>query len=303
MKQTLQNIKLVVIVGPTSSGKSDLAVDIAKKFSGEIVSADSRQVYKGMNIGTGKITKKEMRGIPHHLLDVADPKKSYSVSQFKRAAHKAIHDIHKRNKLPILCGGTGFYIQAVVDNLILPEVKPNAKLRKELEKFSTEKLFQRLKRLDPIRAKSIDPHNPHRLVRAIEIATALGHVPHFETQPQSDFEVLQIGIKTDDDILKKRIHARLLKRVRRGMIAEAQHLHEQGVSWKRMENLGLEYKYLALHLQGKLEKKAMLTELETATWQYVKRQKTWFQKDPRITWITREQISDVFRMIESFLKK
>lgn len=303
MKQTLQNIKLVVIVGPTSSGKSDLAVDIAKKFSGEIVSADSRQVYKGMNIGTGKITKKEMRGIPHHLLDVADPKKSYSVSQFKRAAHKAIHDIHKRNKLPILCGGTGFYIQAVVDNLILPEVKPNVKLRKELEKSSTEKLFQRLKRLDPIRAKSIDPHNPRRLIRAIEIATALGHVPHFETQPQSDFEVLQIGIKMDENTLKKRIHARLLKRVRRGMIAEAQHLHEQGVSWKRMENLGLEYKYLALHLQGKLEKKAMLTELETATWQYVKRQKTWFQKDPRITWITREQISDVFRMIESFLKK
>lgn len=244
-----------------------------------------------------------MRGIPHHLLDVADPKKSYSVSQFKRAAHKAIHDIHKRNKLPILCGGTGFYIQAVVDNLILPEVKPNVKLRKELEKSSTEKLFQRLKRLDPIRAKSIDPHNPRRLIRAIEIATALGHVPHFETQPQSDFEVLQIGIKMDENTLKKRIHARLLKRVRRGMIAEAQHLHEQGVSWKRMENLGLEYKYLALHLQGKLEKKAMLTELETATWQYVKRQKTWFQKDPRITWITREQISDVFRMIESFLKK
>jgi len=256
-----------------------------------------------MDIGTGKITKKEMGGIPHHLLNVADPKKSYSVSQFKRAAHKAIRDIVKRGKLPILCGGTGFYIQAVVDNLILPEVKPNATFRKELERLSTEELFARLKKLDPRRANEIDQHNPRRLIRAIEIVTALGHVPHLEAKLPSDFEVLQIGIETDDDTLKDRIHTRLLKRMRRGMIAETQHLHEQGVLWKRMENLGLEYKYLALYLQGKLAKKDMLTQLETATWQYVKRQKTWFQKDARTKWIALEDTKNVFSIVEDFIRK
>jgi tRNA dimethylallyltransferase len=141
--------RLVVVLGPTSSGKSDLAVIIAKKFNGEVISADSRQVYTGMDIGTGKVTKKEMAGIPHHLLDVADPKKRYSVSRFKRDANRAISDIVKRGKLPILCGGTGFYIQAIVDGLILPEVKPDKKLRKELETCSTKELFSQLKNARP----------------------------------------------------------------------------------------------------------------------------------------------------------
>lgn len=274
---------------------------IAKKCNGEVVSADSRQVYKGMDIGTGKITKKEMRGIPHHMLDVADPKKSYSVSKFKRAAHRAIRDIHKRGKLPILCGGTGFYIQAVVDNLILPEVKPNAKLRKELEQLPTEELFDRLKKLDPRRAHEIDQHNPRRLIRAIEIATELGHVPHLEAKPPSDFEVLQIGIRTDDETLKKRIHARLLKRLRCGMVAEAKHLHAQGMSWKRMESFGLEYTYLALYLQRKISREKMAEEIESATWQYVKRQKTWFQKDTRTNWVALEDAKSIFPMVEIFL--
>ena len=169
--------KLLIILGPTASGKSDLAVQLAKKYNGEIISADSRQVYKGLNIGTGKITKKEMSGIKHHLLDVTDPKKVFTVSQFKTLVEIAIADISSRGKLPIICGGTGFYIQAVVDNIILPEVPPNKKLREKLNKKTTTELFEILKKLDNERAKNIDAKNPRRLIRAIEIAEKLGKVP------------------------------------------------------------------------------------------------------------------------------
>ncbi|PJA84414.1 MAG: tRNA (adenosine(37)-N6)-dimethylallyltransferase MiaA, partial [Candidatus Nealsonbacteria bacterium CG_4_9_14_3_um_filter_37_13] len=148
--------KLIVILGPTASGKSELAVRLAKKFNGKIVSADSRQVYRRMDIGTGKVTKKEMKGIPHYLLDVASPKKRFTVIQYRKLALKAINKILKNVHVPILCGGTGFYIQAVVDGIIIPEVPPDWRLRKELEKKSTEELYQILKKLDPRRAKTIE---------------------------------------------------------------------------------------------------------------------------------------------------
>ena len=160
--------KIIVVLGPTSSGKSDLAVALAlrlssgqaqKKFGirgAEIISADSRQVYQGMNLGSGKITKKEMRGVPHYLLDVASPKRRFTAAQYKKLAQATIKKIHRQNKLPIICGGTGFYIQALTDNLALPKVKPNLKLRAQLEKLSTPKLYQQLKKLDPRRAKNID---------------------------------------------------------------------------------------------------------------------------------------------------
>jgi tRNA dimethylallyltransferase len=293
--------KLVVVLGPTSSGKSDLAVLIAKKFNGEVVSADSRQVYRGMDIGTGKVTKKEMAGIPHHLLDVADPKRKYSVAHFKRDAEKAIANIQKRGKLPILCGGTGFYIQAVVDGLILPEVKPNPKLRKELEKLSTKELFARLKKMDSRRAKEIDRDNPHRLIRAIEIATELGKVPELKTTPESTYDTLQIGIETNDIVLQTRIHNRLLKRMKRGMLAEVKRLHDEGVSWRRLEGLGLEYKHLALYLQGKLKKDEMLELLELAIVHYAKRQKTWNKKDPRTKWVSFEDTAKTYGLVKDFL--
>ncbi|MDP2967519.1 MAG: tRNA (adenosine(37)-N6)-dimethylallyltransferase MiaA, partial [bacterium] len=161
--------KLIVILGPTASGKSELAVRLAKKFNGEVISADSRQVYKGMDIGTGKITKKEMQNIPHHLLNVTSPKRRFTVAQYRKLALKAIDKIFKKGKIPILCGGTGFYIQAVVDGIVIPEVKPDWRLRSNLEQLSTEELFNRLKKLDPKRAKTIDKKNRRRLIRALEI--------------------------------------------------------------------------------------------------------------------------------------
>lgn len=293
--------KIIVVVGPTSSGKSDLAVILAKKLNGEIISADSRQVYKGMNIGTGKITKKEMCSVPHHLLDIANPKRKYSVARYKQEAEKIIKDIAHRGKIPILCGGTGFYIKAIVDGVVFPKVKSNQILRKKLGKLSAEELFLKLKKLDKRRAKKIDPNNPRRLIRAIEIATELGSVPHLETWPPSKYNILQIGIKTTDDILKERIYKRLLARLRRGMIAEVKRLHTEGISWRRMEELGLEYKYLAWHLQGKLSKKEMVEQLNTAIWQYSKRQKTWFKRDERIKWFSLKETKKIEKEVEKFL--
>jgi tRNA dimethylallyltransferase len=268
--------KIIVVCGPTATGKSDYAVTLAKKVGGEIISADSRQVYTGLDIGSGKITKREMKGVPHHLLDVANPRRVFSVAQYQRLATKAIKDILKRGNVPIICGGTGFYIDAVVYGQSLPAVKPNTILRKQLEKLSTEELAEKLQMLDIARYEDIDIHNRVRLIRAIEIATALGSVPKVSRTAQYDVEWIYLDFP--DEVLKDRIHTRLLKRMKTGMVAEVQHLHDEDVSWKRLESLGLEYRYLALYLQNKLSKADMLAQLELATWHYAKRQRTWFKK-------------------------
>lgn len=268
--------KIIVVCGPTATGKSDYAVDLALKINGEIISADSRQVYKGLNIGSGKITTEEMRGVPHYLLDVADPKDVFSVLQYQQLATKAIEEIIARGHTPILCGGTGLYIDAVVYGTVFPAVEPNEELRESLLEFSTEELSDRLEKLDPRRYEDIDTKNKVRLIRAIEIATALGSVPESKKSLQYDVDWRYLDF--DDEILKKRIHDRLYKRIDSGMIEEVEHLHYEGVSWERLESLGLEYKYLALYLQDKIDKETMLQELEMAIWHYAKRQKTWFKK-------------------------
>ncbi|MEK7142054.1 MAG: tRNA (adenosine(37)-N6)-dimethylallyltransferase MiaA [Patescibacteria group bacterium] len=276
--------KIIVILGPTASGKSALGVKIAKKINGEIISADSRQVYKGLNIGSGKITRKEMGDIPHHCIDIISPKKIFTVSDFKKCADKAIEEIFAKNKTPIIVGGTGLYIQAVVDNIILPAVKPNWKLRKELEKKTTEEMFKILKKLDPERAKNIDAKNPRRLIRAIEIAKTLGKIPNLEAELPS-YKVLQIGLKLPNDILKKNIKKRIKKMLKSGLVAETKKLKKTGLSWKRIYEFGFEYKYPSLFLQNKINKDEMFVKMLTKNWQYAKRQMTWFKRDKRIKWI------------------
>jgi tRNA dimethylallyltransferase len=274
---------ILVILGPTASGKSDLAVELAKKMNGEVVSADSRQVYKGLDIGTGKITTAEMQGIPHHLLDIASPQKNFTVADFQKKAYEVIDDILSRGKLPILCGGTGFYIQSIVDGLVLPEVKPNKKLREELNKIGSEELYEMLAKLDPQRALAIDTNNKVRIIRAIEIIKSLGTIPKIARKPR--YKAVQFGIRFSDSILKERITTRLLKRVDAGMIEEARDLHSTGLSWKRMESLGLEYRYLAYFLRGKISKEEMIIQLDKLIWHYAKRQMTWFKRDKRIIWM------------------
>ncbi len=293
--------KILVILGPTATGKSDLAVQIAKKYNGEIISADSRQVYTDLDIGTGKITKKEMRGVPHYMLDVITPKKVFSVSDWQKQTKKIIADIISRDRLPIICGGTGFYIQSTVDDIVLPEVPANKELRKKLEKKSLSELQTILMKLDPERLKNVDAKNPVRLIRAIEIATELGTVPKIKKN-KSQYEFLQIGLTLPDDELKTRIHNRLLSRVKKGMIKEAQILHKNGLSWKRMWTLGLEYRYMAEYLEEKLTKKEFLEKLETEIWHYAKRQITWFKGDKKIKWYKPGDIKNIEKEVGKFLE-
>lgn len=292
--------KIIVVLGPTATGKSDLAVALAKEFNGEVISADSRQVYKGLDIGSGKITKKEMQRVPHYLLDVVSPKSTFTVAHFKKQSEKIIKDIITRGKTPIICGGTGFYIQSLVDGIVLPEVKPNKELRKKLESKTSEELFAILLKLDHNRATTIDPSNPVRLIRAIEIARALGNVPEIKAQPK--YQSIQIGLDWTDKVLKERIQKRLFARIKKGMIREVSKLHEAGISWKKLESFGLEYRYIALLLQQKITKEEMASLLETEIWHYAKRQRTWFKKDTRIKWFKPTQLGAIKKEAKRFLK-
>ncbi|MCK4386671.1 MAG: tRNA (adenosine(37)-N6)-dimethylallyltransferase MiaA [Candidatus Pacebacteria bacterium] len=304
--------KILVILGPTASGKSDLTVALAKKFNGEIISADSRQVYKGLDIGSGKITKKEMKGVPHHLLDVVKPQTIFTAAKFQKLANKKIKEILKRGKLPIICGGTGFYIQSVVDGVIFPKIKPDPKLRAHLEAKLPSELFLMLKKMDSVRAKTIDPKNPRRLIRAIEITTLRGSTSNktgdkpLRGSTSKDFgdkflQFLQIGIRIDKDVLKKRIEKRFLARVKKGLIAEAKKLYKNGLSYKRFAEIGLAHKYLAQYLRKKISKKEFIKKSIQAEQKYAKQQRTWFRRDKRIKWFGLSDIKAVKNTISNFL--
>ena len=302
----MQKPKIIVILGQTATGKSDFAVEVAKKINGEIISADSRQVYKGMDLGTGKVTKKEMGGIPHFMLDVISPKnKTFSAGQFQKMAKQKIKEILDKKNIPIICGGTGYYIDSLINSLPFPEVLPNKKLRKELEGESTTELFEILKKIDKNRAKNIDAKNKVRLIRAIEIAQELGQVPKLK-KTKKEFETIKIGLAFPDNELKRRIYERLIKRIKKGMIKEVEKLHESGVSWKKLESFGLEYRYVSFYLQKKMTKEEMIEKLFSAIWHFAKRQKTWWKKDKEIIWINPSKKKDITmtkKEIETFLKK
>jgi len=297
--------KLLAIVGPTASGKSELAVKLAKKFNGEIISCDSRQIYRGLDLGTGKVPGKWIRrflrgrakiseyvykDVIHHLVDSVKPNRQYSVSLFQKQAQKIIADILKRGKLPILCGGTGLWIDAVVYNQQLPDVKPNKKLRAELEKKSVDDLFKQLQKLDLNRSSTIDRHNKRRLIRALEIIISTGKpVPSSPSSlTSSPYSTLWLGIQTNQEDLYKKIDKRLKQRMKAGMVKEVQKLRKQGLSWKRLESFGLEYKFIALYLQKKLSYDEMLEQLSYAIKHYSKRQLTWWKRNKEIHWIKPE---------------
>jgi len=301
----MQKPKIIVILGQTATGKSDFAVEVAKKINGKIISADSRQVYKGMDLGTGKVTKKEMEGIPHFMLDIVSPKnKTFSVSQFQKMANKKIKEILDKKNIPIVCGGTGYYIDSLINSLPFPEVLPNKKLRKELEAKDTTELFEILKKIDKDRAKNIDTKNRVRLIRAIEIAKELGKVPKLK-KTQKEYETIKIGLTFPDNELKRRIYERLIKRIKKGMIKEVEKLHESGVSWKKLESFGLEYRYVSFYLQKKMTKEEMIEKLFSAIWHFAKRQKTWWKRDKEIIWINpskKQEVYDTLKKISGFVK-
>ncbi len=278
--------KLLVVVGPTASGKSALAVKLAKRFHGEIISADSRQVYKGLNIGTGKITKKEMAGVPHYLLDVASPRRVFTVADFKRLAEKKIKEISRRGKLPILCGGTGLYIRFVTDDVVLPEVPPDKELRARLAKKTAAELAAMLKKMDPGRFKTIDAKNPVRLIRAIEIVNALGRVPMAKPAGHSLYDMEMIGLNPGTEKLKKLVSMRVKKMIRLGLADEARQLLRSGVSAARMSDFGFEYRDALKYIQGGINsERGLASAIAGDTMQYAKRQMTWFRRDKRIVWV------------------
>lgn len=262
---------VIVILGPTATGKSDLAVRLAKKLGGEIISADSRQVYKGLDIGTGKITAKEMRGVPHHLLDVASPKKKFSVAEYQKLSIYAMADIISRGKTPIICGGTGFYVDTITKGIVFPQVPPDMKLRKKLVTKSAAALFVILKKLAPARAKTIDSKNKVRLIRAIEIAKVLGKVPKI-TKGNPLYKFIKIGLYLPKELLKKKVEKRVRKMFKDGLLDEIKKLKRAGISNERLKEFGFEY------FNPTPEK--VISE----TVKYAKRQMTWFKRDKEIKW-------------------
>jgi len=338
--------KILVVLGPTSSGKSDIAIKLAKKFNGEIISADSRQIFRGMDIGTGKIEgqftggststwRSNLHNIPHFMIDIISPRTEFNVAKFKGLAEKIIKDILQRGKLPIVCGGTGFWIQAIVDDVNFPEVKPDWKLREKLEKLSTEKLFSMLKKMDPDRANKIDAKNKVRLVRAIEICKTMGKVPalachsdrsgaerrnlrakenskqlltdadlsttlRFARDDKRKYDFLQIGLKLSRKKIYANIEKRVLARFKQGMIDEVKKLHEQGLPWKKIQSFGLAYFWIPLFLQNKIFKPELFEKVIQVEKNYAKKQTTWFKRDKRIKWL--ENYKEIEKATKSFLK-
>lgn len=336
-------------MGPTASGKSGVAIKLAQEFGGEIISADSRQIYRGLNIGSGKVRGawNVERGafisenILHHLIDVAKPMEDFNVSHFKKLAEEKIQEILERKKVPIICGGTAFWIDTLTKNSDIPEVAPNEKLRAKLALKSVEQLFTQLKKLDPIRASNIDRQNKVRLIRAIEICKAIGKVPEKQTtlchpelaylsgrqvsgsreipkQVRHDnekYNFLEIGIEVPREILNAKIKKRLEERFKEpastrgddhsstrggGMITEVANLHKKGVSWKWLERIGLEYRWLSLFLRQKVSESQMHEKLYFAIIHYAKRQMTWLKRNPQIKW--HSDYKKIEKEVQAFLK-
>ncbi|GAI19398.1 unnamed protein product, partial [marine sediment metagenome] len=256
---------------------------------------------------TGKITKKEMQGIPHYLLDVVSPKRRFTVVQYRKLVLKAINKTLKKGKLPILCGGTGFYIQAVIDGIIIPEVKPDYILRSSLDKLETEDLFKRLKKLDLKRARTIDKKNKRRLIRALEIVIKTEKpVPSLKKKPRGElhsYPVLMIGVKKEKKELEKLIEKRFLKWLRQGLLKEVKKLRKIGLSFKRIEEFGIHYRIAALYLQNKITYKKMIENSLKELKNYAKRQMTWFKRDKRIHWTppTRHPYKYAEKLVKEFL--
>lgn len=291
--------KIIVILGPTAVGKTSISIEIAKALDGEVVSADSRQVYRGLNIGSGKVTPSEMDGVPHHLIDIANPEEIFSVSDYLHLGRQALSDILTRKKVPVVVGGTGFYIDALLGTISLPNVPADQDLRTKLSGFSLEELNAELQNLDPERIKTIDTKNPVRLIRAIEIARALGATP--PSYSEKLYDIAYIGLTLPSEELGRKIHNRLLERLQTGMLEEAVQLHAHGLSWERMESLGLEYRYMARHLQAHISYEEMIDQLELEIRHYAKRQMTWFKRNKNIVWFNPAQKQEILNHSIKFI--
>ena len=292
--------KLIVIEGTNASGKSGLGVALALKYGGEIVSADSRQVFRGLDLGSGKITPEETRGVPHHLIDVCAPGDFFSMADFQRLAYAAIDGILARGKLPFLVGGTGLYVDAVADGYELSDVTPDLDLRARLETYETPALYEMLREKLP--DTEIDPRNRNRVMRALERLAANDYHPG-RRSPR--YDTLKLGVTWDRETLKKRIDERLEKRLNDGMVDEVRGLISQGVSTEFLMKLGLEYRYLARYLLGEIGYGQMVLELGNAIKKFAKRQMTWFRREENLHWLDMagDPVAQASALIDAFLRQ
>jgi tRNA dimethylallyltransferase len=295
--------RLLAVVGPTGVGKSRLALSLARDFGGEIVSADSRQVYHYMDIGTAKPTREELSLIPHHLIDVVNPDEDFSLAQYQKLAYEAIADVQKRGKLPILVGGSGLYVRAVLESWQIPKVAPDLKLRRNLEGRGGEELYRELAKVDPAAAQRIDPRNVRRIIRALEVYKG-ADVPvsqlRLKTKPL--YETLIIGLTTDRAELYRRIDLRVDEMIRLGLLNEVKGLVAKGYSFNLPAMSGIGYKQVGMHLREELTLPAAIEQIKFETHRLVRHQYSWFRlKDDRIRWFDIGEESQIKAMVAKFI--
>ena len=292
--------KVVAVVGTNASGKSALGIELAKKYNAEIISADSRQVFRGLDLGSGKVTPEETQGVPHHLIDVREPNEFFSMADFQRMAYQAIDDIRGRGRLPMIVGGTGLYVDSVLDGYLLSDKEPDLAYRAELEKLTTPQLYDMLLELKP--DVQVEKNNRNRVMRIIE---RIHDGDDATPGKQARFESLRLGVSWPREVLNQRIDERLERRLEQGMIEEVQRLMDEGATTEFLLGLGLEYRFITQYLIGEIpDRQVMLDKLAIAIKQFAKRQMTWFRRNPEIVWL--DMSGDAFDQactaMDAFLK-
>ena len=292
--------KVVAVVGTNASGKSALGIELAKKYNAEIISADSRQVFRGLDLGSGKVTPEETQGVPHHLIDVREPNEFFSMADFQRMAYQAIDDIRGRGRLPMIVGGTGLYVDSVLDGYLLSDKEPDLAYRAELEKLTTPQLYDMLLELKP--DVQVEKNNRNRVMRIIE---RIHDGDDATPGKQARFESLRLGVSWPREVLGRRIDERLERRLEQGMIEEVQRLMDKGATTEFLLGLGLEYRFITQYLIGEIpDRQVMLDKLAIAIKQFAKRQMTWFRRNPEIVWL--DMSGDAFDQactaVDAFLK-
>lgn len=291
--------KVIVIVGPTASGKSDCAIELAKRIDGEIVSADSMQIYKEMDIGTAKVTDEEMSGVKHYMINIVNPDEDFNVAMYKKMAEEALEEIASKGKMPIVVGGTGLYINTLVNGIEFLEIDKDEEYRKELEKKVSvegiDGIYEELKSVDPEAANIIDKNNVRRVIRALEIYKVTGKTKtelDKESIKETKFDFLMYGIKTDREELYNRINKRIDYMMEQGLVSEVEELNKK-YKMSKTALQGLGYKEVIEYINGNCNYDEMIEKLKMETRRYAKRQITWFKRDERITWVPKEKMVDV----------
>ncbi len=277
--------KLVAVIGPTASGKTDISVQIAKKYDGEIINADSRQMYKYLSIGTASPTEKEKSGVPHHLFDFLDPKDECNVAEWREFAEKKIYEITQKDKLPILCGGTGLFVNALTQNFSLPSIPPNAEFRKKMEQKNSEELWKNLKEKDPEEASRIDPQNKKYIIRALEIYEFSGEKKsQIMNTGEALYDTFVVGITLPRDLLYKKIDQRTDTMENMGFLDEVKELLHKGYSKEDPAMMSHGYREALEYLEGARSLESLLEIMKKNTRNYAKRQLTWWRRDTRVHW-------------------